>query len=49
MKQFGKPPPPPKRNPLSTKPTISAQFFMTPSLSKFQKRETPQILGGSKL
>ena len=42
---FLKRPPLSKRTPLSTKPPIYEQFFHGPSLSKFQKRDTPITLG----
>ena len=37
----------PREPPLSTNPPISEQYFLTPpSLSKFQKRETPPNFRG---
>ena len=42
MKQFGNPPPLSKRNPLSTNPPISEQFFHDPPLcSNFKQKRPP--------
>ena len=46
MKQFGNPPLSKRTPPLSTNPLFLSNFFMTPSLSKFQKQETPPNFRG---
>ena len=47
MKQFGNPPLSKTTLPFQLTPPISEQFFHdSPSLSKFQKQETPLILEG---
>ena len=48
MKQFGNPLFSKTTHPFQRSPLFLSKFFMTPSLSKFQKRDTPPplILGG---
>ena len=41
MKQFGNPPLSKTTHPFQRSPLFLSKFYMTPSLSKFQKRDTP--------